>query len=411
MFSELSFRKGRELRNDLAAIVCSGSWLDTVVPQNENGVVRGFFDDVFPPGGDTTIMRACHTCKRISPPNGCLGICCDCEVEQAEFAYLERLRCMSPYRLVASIASEREQVWRRWWRMPIRFAVTPTVETEQKEAEPSLLVNNPFNVVGGVEPYRRSGQEGESSEECPSFDDHAGDAPRGSDQLPNVKRMDRHLAGEIACRVLGTPSPLTHCFDPIPRSSLASLPGVVATEVLRLAESFDRQLSRSVRDATTAFRKACRSLGEFRILRRFGSILLACGGNYYCLLRYEPAIPTRNVSVGSGRSAGCALQLLTETETGLQREIDYARKHGVVAPSTKRFTRRNPYRFAPEDYFGLLAFYGFRMTLEEREEWRAEVRAKQRRKRAKAKSRKNAKKAARKHKTMTAGRAELVAVG
>lgn len=152
MFSELSYHEGRKLRDDLAAIVCSGTWLDAAVPQDENGVVRGFFHDVFPPGGDATIMRACLTCKRVSPPNGHFGICCDCEVEQAEFAYLALLARMSPHRLVASIASDREQVWRRWWRLPNRFAVTPT-EDDSKDAEPSLAVSNPLNVVGGVEPY------------------------------------------------------------------------------------------------------------------------------------------------------------------------------------------------------------------------------------------------------------------
>lgn len=393
-------------------MVCSAAWLDAIAPADENGVVRHVYDGVFPPGGDATIMCVCAACKRTVPPNGHSAICYDCEIERAELSLLERLARASAHRYLACIASEREQLWRRWWRVPVRFAVTPTAEGT--DAEPPLLLNNPFNLAGGEEPYCKLGKEGESAVECPSYDDHSGNAPHGSDRLPHSQPANRHLAGEIACRSLGVPSPLIHFFDPIPGSSLAALPGNVAAEIGRLAESFDRQLARSVRVATTAFRKACRPLGDFSILRRCGNITLVHAGRSYCLLRYEPATPTRNVSIGSGRSAGCAMQLLPESESGIQREIAYAKEHGDAAPSAKRFTRRNPFRPAPEDFLGVQAVLHFRMTPEEREEWKAE-RRRERRRQAKRKARiaanRAAKNSAHKRKRVAARRSELVAIG
>jgi hypothetical protein len=416
MLDELTYQQRKRLRDQLAEIVCSSAWLDAIAPADENGMVRRFNEGVFPPGGDATIMCVCAECKRTCPPNAHSAICSDCEIESDEFVLLDKLSRAPEHRYFACIPSEREQLWRRRWRVPLRFAVTPTAEAT--EAEPSSLVNNPFSLVGGEEPYAKLGKEGESAVECPSYDEHSGNAPRGSDRLPHSQPANRHLAGEIACRCLGAPSPLIQFFDPIPRSSLASLPGEAAAEIGHLAEVFDRQLARSVRAATTSFRKVCRSLGDFSIRRRFGNLTLMHGGRSYCLLRYAPATPTRNVSIGSGRSAGCAMQLLPEIESGLQREIDYARKHRDAPPSAKRFTRRNPFVPAPEDFLGLQAFYRFRMTPEEREEWKAE-RRRERRRKAKRKARiaaknaakKAAKDAARNRKRVASRRADLVAIG
>jgi hypothetical protein len=243
MFVGLPYDEGRKKRNNVAAVVCSGAWLDVVVPEDENRVAQGYHDDLYPPGGSATLMRECVACKRVSPPNGCCGLCCDCEIEQAQFAFLNRLSLLSPKQVFAGFDNDREQVWRGWWTRPIH-------------------------------------------------------AP-------------------------GTPSQFTRFFDPIPLSSLNSLPIKVAVEIRSTAIYFDRQIAPSVSAATTAFRKACKPLGRTSIVRKRGNIFLSHGGRVYCLLRYKP-------------TSRCDLRLLPESDEPILNEIAYFKEHGAVSPRARR---------------------------------------------------------------------------
>jgi hypothetical protein len=342
MFFELSYQEGCKKRKNVATVVCSSAWLDAIVPEDENGVVQGYHDDLYPPGGNATLMRECVACRRVSPQNGHAGICCDCEVEQAESAHAKQRRRASRNQISDHFASDWKQLEKRWWRRPI-------VE---------------------ILPDRSAEQEDVSSNGPPSYDDHSGNGPSGSDRLPGTYPVDRRIAREDACRVLGLPSPLIRFSDPIPRSSLKYLPGAVAAELNRIAESFDRQAAKSVRAVSKAFRNACRSLGQFHVRRDQGNIVLRYDGRTFCLLRCEPDMPTRGVSIGSGRSAGCPFQLLSEKVPSLKKEIADCLKKIARKPENevlknwprylsrrvKRFTSGNPRDYAPEDWLGMRAF-------------------------------------------------------
>lgn len=355
MRCELTYSQGQALRRRLAGTVCSSAWLDAIAPADNKGVVQGLKPDLYPPGDFSTAMSECAACKRIGPPNGVRGICADCETEEVELAFWERCLQASTH--------DRTQLLRRWWREPVRFY--PTVRKCEAESwgvpstcDPPALLANPAGMIFALAtPHGR----GTRSEEVSAIDERKPTDPSSdSDGGLQEKRSDRRVALEIACRILGVPSPGIRFYDPIPRSSLAHLPEKVAAELVCLAESFDRRTAPSVRAATTAFRRVCQPLGEFAVVRRRKTIALLHGGIAYCLLRYEPVLPTRNVSIGSGRSAGCVLTLLPEDEQALRREIAYANEHGQAALSARRFTRPNPYRSAPEDRLDVLSCFGAR---------------------------------------------------
>ncbi len=75
----------------LDEVVCSAAWLDEVVCPTDDGSGRWVIrSDAYPPGGEQTAMRQCHSCRRICPPNGPPGNpCCDCQAEEDWRAFLE----------------------------------------------------------------------------------------------------------------------------------------------------------------------------------------------------------------------------------------------------------------------------------------------------------------------------------
>lgn len=295
-------------------------------------------------------MRECPACRRISPPNPPLLICGDCEIETAELAFSQRC--------ARSTLSQRRELQRRWWRSPLRFDLS--------DADDSIaptwmsLVQNPAGAIRGWAPSENA-TDGLADEFLMADDDPA-DPPSGSDETSPAVRDERLAAAEYAHWLLGLATRWITYHDPIPKSSLSLLPTDVATELTRLATEFAGQMARSIRAATTAFRHACRPLDQASIRGRRGLIELRYAGRCYGLLRYTSDLPTRNVSIGSGRSAGCVLTLLPENEAALRREIAFAEANEDVVPSAKRFTRSNPFRAALEDRLGLRAFLGSRRT-------------------------------------------------
>jgi len=347
MLGALSYRQGVRLRSRLLQIVCSSTWLDAIAPADFNGLVRHARRGVYPPGGENTAMRECPACRRISPPNSPQPICGDCEIEIAELAF-----CMW---CAQSTRSQRFERQRRWWCSPMRLDLSAD-DDDGTSPTWATFVNNPGSVVHGLEP---------SDETTAEFVDEFSALDDDPDVSPRTARPDHRAAVKFAHRILGLPTKQIAFNDPIPRSSLSQLPTHVASDLERLAAEFVGQTARSVRAATTAFRRTCRSLADASIRARRGLIELEYAGRYYGLLRYAPVWPTRNVSIGSGRSAGCALTMLPESELALQREIAYAEAYGGAVPSAKRFTRSNPFRAAPEDALGLRALLGFTRSANE----------------------------------------------
>jgi len=350
MLGELSYRQGLRLRRRLLQAVCSSSWLDAIAPADANGYVRTARRGLYPPGGEATAMRECPACRRISPPNSPQPVCGDCEIETVELAFSQRC--------ARSTHSQRRELQRLWWRSPLRFDLSDADDSVAPTW--TSLVQNPAGAIRGWAPSENA-TDGFADEFSPNDDDHA-DSPSGSDETSSAVRDDRLAAAEYAHWLLGLPTRQIAYYDPIPKSSLSLLPADVASELLRLTTEFAGQMARSIRAATTAFRRACRPLESASIRGRRGLIELRYAGRCYGLLRYASDLPTRNVSIGSGRSAGCVLTLLPENEAALRREIAFAEANEDVVPSAKRFTRSNPFRSAPEDRFGLRAFLGSRRT-------------------------------------------------
>ena len=328
-----------ELRGEMRDnLVCSGAWLDTILPIDEDGHVSDYHPDLYPPGLDETQMRNCQACGRVAPANGTAGICCDCETEEDEIAFAACLEIQpGDYEPLAKVR----------WNRPVCFAVTP-LESGPEPAQPPEFFLAPeklFHAQGPPESLEDAADREQRSDE------------EVDDEIPKKNPAANQQAIDITCRVLGIPSLYIRFVDRIPRSSLNRLPAKVADELNRTLDLFTDQIATSVRAVMRAIRRACAPLSNFVVYRWRGNIMLFLAGQRLCLLRYAPDRPTRNVSVGSGRAAGCALTLLPEDEGTLRCEIDYARTHAQVRPSSQRFSQPNPYQKAPEDGQGVRVFF------------------------------------------------------
>ena len=179
MLGELSYRLGRRLRSRLLQVVCSSSWLDAITPVDANGFVRAARCGLYPPGGESTAMRECSACRRISPPNRLRVICGDCEIENAELAFSQRC--------ARSTRSQRCEFQRLWWRSPLRFVLSD----DDDSAAPTWtsVVQNPAGVIRGWEQYEES-TDGIADEFSPMDDDPA-DPTSDSDETSRGTQYDR----------------------------------------------------------------------------------------------------------------------------------------------------------------------------------------------------------------------------
>jgi len=103
---------------------CSEPWVEALIVSagNDQWETRLF---LYPPGGKDTAMRECPACRRVCPPNGPQGSpspCCDCEVEESEEVFGRREE-----KFVREAKDHREgrerihELRRRWWRRSMSY--------------------------------------------------------------------------------------------------------------------------------------------------------------------------------------------------------------------------------------------------------------------------------------------------
>ena len=338
MHRMLNYAQATRLLTTLARLVCSTAWLEQIAPRPlQNG--WSFDDEQYPPGGGQTRMRFCAVCETIAPPNLPMTHCFDCETELSELRFLQFCK----ERIDEGIA----EFIKRWWELPLRFA-----------GEPDGLFNNPWTAIADMMEsgsFRSRAEEG-----SPIYGEETADSPDGRPPTSRTDDAVRRSAVESACYRLGIPCSHTRFYDPIPASSLKFLPPDIAEAIHELAGGLPRESAQSVRQAMRAFRQICQSLPDSEIRRWRRNIVLRWQQQQFCLIRYSGEFPTRNVSINSGRSAGCELDLLSATEAVLRKEIGYFQQHGRIVPSARRFSRPRPHLRAPEDNLRVEDCFGAR---------------------------------------------------
>jgi hypothetical protein len=288
MQHRLTERQAQALSRRLAHVVCSVTWLERVRPsKTEDG--WDFHDSVYPPGGAKTAMRNCSECQRIAPVGDGVVCCIDCQVERAEVRHYQCL-CATDEEVADELTS-------RWWT---RF-------------------RRPWEDLGQL---------------CCWNEEQ--DRPPAPHLLDMAKR-------------LGLRDPMVRWYDPIPATSL-TLPSSDVRRLLRTElNDINGQVTKGVRSVTRRLRKLLTGMSGSELIRSRGALILRYLRRSWVLIRHRSETPSRNVSIGSGRSAGCGLTLLPENEASLQREIEHFLRTGEVIPRARRFSLSHPGRRAPED--------------------------------------------------------------
>jgi hypothetical protein len=237
----------------------------------------------------------------------------------------------------------RRQFWRLRWR-----------HTCWRDA-----MENPWPLLKGGQSQHASDDVAISPHEMP-------DAKAGREE-PKRNEIDRHGVGEMMHYHLGIQTPFVRVYDPTFEHNLVGIPRSVAYEICRIGREYDGQTLRDVRRVTNKIRKACKPLGKYRVSAESSAILLEYNGRLYNTVRQDKDPPTRNVSMGTGRSAGCSIQLLSETENSLKEEIAFFKASGQLPKTVCRFTVANPFvKDADEDGLSVSAcFVGGKEALDE----------------------------------------------
>jgi hypothetical protein len=166
---QLTFTEAVDHALRLLEVVCSSTWVETLVQPAEDGR-WSLRNDLFPPGGEETTMVACHHCQRIGPQHR-EGSCLDCDIARNEEQFLQLLaKCEHEVAI---------QLLRRWWRSSVTYRD---------------FIDQPLEAAG-----------------CPTADGRrearvmADDAPywpprlpSTSDELPRGNRLDARRAMELA---------------------------------------------------------------------------------------------------------------------------------------------------------------------------------------------------------------------
>lgn len=216
--------------------------------------------------------------------------------------------------------------------------------------------------------------------------------------IQNHRQYDRQQQLELAAFRLCLGETRKRLFDPIPKSSLSTLPRNVSEGIYSIVARCESVTTSEIAYIVSALRRACEPLVEFEIFikqppqdpknpksakKRWGSraptayrghsiwcsdVTLIHDGRSFCLLRFEELGRKQDASRNSGRTRGCILTLLPETEEALKKEIARYQanlkqqlesaedgesqsqlEYQAIPPHAKRFTRVNPYQAARED--------------------------------------------------------------
>ncbi|MFV0443336.1 MAG: hypothetical protein ACK5Q5_07175 [Planctomycetaceae bacterium] len=316
---------------------------------------------------------------------------CDAEVETSEIRFAHSLAAAEAEDLQTETDPDdwrndgaAEELLRRWWRRPVRA---------------SELFEAPHRILAGL------GVRGDDDESPESARDDVQSLPGSEGGIRPANPLQRQITLEIASRRMAIKPTGVRLFDPIPESSLATLPPDVVADILAVLERCDRQVVADVRPIVRALRIICEPLKRCSVqtvspskyrrrprhsvagaasaprpasTRLHGTsphcadINLRYRGREYCLLRFAAPYRVADVSDRSGRAIGGIATILAEDDEGLLREI--ARYHDrlqarlplcqspeqmeqvrldAIDPSARRFTQGNPFLAAPEDRLSL----------------------------------------------------------
>lgn len=314
METRLLYSEAAKLAEELRNIVCSPPWLDAVLKQATDGLGNWIFTGYPPPGCEATGMRQCPDCRRIAPTNqyhSCL--CYDCEAILHDIEpQLERF------------PEGADELLRRWWRRPVSV---------QEFAEGLVSGDDAWSLASVTMRLATAVAEPSAFEKSAIYLEDIGEDATNRPFAPSRRQIEdsiRYHLGQAKSEVL--------FFDPIPRSSLSSLPGDVASEIRAIVSEADRSVTASARSLLRVLREACKPLENHSVVRRHGCIILRCSGRPLCLLRFQRNRPRK----ASGQAIGCSFVLLPESEPALRKEITYALEHQVVMPRARRLARPRP---------------------------------------------------------------------
>ncbi len=277
-------------------------------------------------------------CNHLGPPFDESQVCFDCDVETAEEAAWRRFRRFQRFlesndllmKFVRQCPGLLRDPLRQFWRLRWRHICW-------RDA-----IENPW-------PLLKGGHSQHASDDVAISPHEISDAMAGREE-PKKNEIDRHGVGEMMHYHLGIQTPFVRVYDPTFEHNLVGIPRAVAYEICRIGREYDGQTVRDVRQVTNKIRKACKPLGSYRVSAERSAILLEYNGRYYNTVRQDKDPPTRNVTVGTGRAAGCSIQLLSETEKALKAEIRFFKKKGRLKRRVRRFSGPNPFvRKAKED--------------------------------------------------------------
>lgn len=315
---KIDFWDALRYRNQLrSGLICSESWLETVVAYSANAQSWIFDPNLYPPGGSQTLMRECSVCGRVCPPNGAGGSpCCDCEAEAAELAFREWVR--QPSR-----AWLKGRLLRIWWRVVLAY---DSDSEEEHWYSPGSISYAEFK-----EPPRPRRQ------------------PRKRQCLwCGREQLESHELGSEIGMNLGKVRRCKRCKTILPngffRRSRGATPmsfpagGAMSSGGLHEGNAFYFDPADGIPPSVSV------------------------GDQHRTAVRI--ATDRMNPRKERGRSPGCQILLLPESAARLREEIEYfenkwrdmsaqnRRKYpySAIMPSAKRYSRPMPYRPAPEDF-------------------------------------------------------------
>ena len=257
-------------------------------------------------------------CDHLGPPFDESQVCYDCEVETAE-----------------------EAAWRHFRRFSSRPGIQRTVNgirptmswSVARPAPPILASSLAASRVGETPmanpwPLLKGGQSQHASDDVAISPHEIPDAMAGRED-PKRDEIDCHGVAEMMHYHLGIQTPFVRVYDPTFEHNLVGIPRAVAYEICRIGREYDGQTLRDVRRVTNKIRKACKPLGNYRVSAERSAIMLEYNGRLYNTVRQDKDPPTRNVSMGTGRAAGCSHPITQRDGEGAEsRRSGSSRRRG-----------------------------------------------------------------------------------
>ena len=167
-------------------VICSESWVESIVKPSADGQTWLYLPDDYPPGGGETLMRDCPTCRRICPPAGADGSpCCDCQTEKEQRGFLKWALHRQRRELLPELR-------RRWWGSAICYA--------------DFMDRPTAGLLGGLCLEQYGEPTTEATEGNALYFDDLVDSPTASDERSQSNAVtDPRLSLEIARRRLNPP--------------------------------------------------------------------------------------------------------------------------------------------------------------------------------------------------------------